>query len=1005
MRSLVYVANAPVRLLHTYFLFLCILYLAGQNTYVFAQSVDPTLTRTPAFQLEHFEALGDSTKSHFNLSGAEVQAHRVFTGGLLCNYSNNPAIIEPEGGVGGAIFRDVTRCDVLASIGLFDRGSLSIALPMALSQSGERLEVLNLNDQQIEGAQLGDLRLTPKVRLFDRNSLGFAAALLTPVHFPTGDGTSLNSAGGLQVGARIALDWVFHDWQILANLGYRLLNPLQLHNVIFDDSTRWGFAIKTPSLGPDLFFSTSVYGNQSSADSLNPRDLSQSQDDQSNDPIETLSAVTWRPKDKEFDLKLGLGFALNKGLGAAQWRALAGIDWRPKYSATALPNIYSGLPRLPIDFQAIIYAPSFTGVSPFINRRVTAPDPESLLTINTATVGKPADLAFKLEIGQASASGDSFIADALYTSLHVTWAIIEDLQLSVEIPSIVGGQDFGQPIDALTTGAVEIPVAMSGATQSNAMMNNMMSSSTQLSQTQAQAQALGLGDLRLQIKTLAINAANKELGAGLVIPITLPTATLAAYGRDRMRIGSMAVSTWHLKNLDISQNTAIHIEDNLASEIPLSAIVEAGVSLRGKLSNSYKWGLEAFSEQPIPRAQRQTPEIYGGGLLMERDRGFGLLWGAGLRAQMVGDYQQIDLVYKMRWRGYPDSKAEIVTPVVIKPRVIVEPKPKVVPPPKPKPEPITKPKVIDQDGDEVPDHLDQCPQEKEDKDGYQDQDGCPEPDNDEDQVPDELDRCPLVRGIRAWDGCNDKVIQVQFESGEAELINSSMPALEEIAQIIKTQPEIMTVVIQGHTDDTGQIEKNQQLSVDRANTVKSELIRRKVKASLLFAVGLASTQPLVSTKGLQGLALKKARAQNRRVVFILSFSDDVRKSYTKQKLGSKLSRASSKQSSKSDLFTQASKVSEWGATSPSLDNADYPYSVLISSFKSVKYAQRLANQIKNSSAKMKPWLYTIDLGAKGKRYRVLIGQFKRRSQAQAILPILKPLKLKPRLVKWTKWAR
>ena len=86
------------------------------------------------------------------------------------------------------------------------------------------------------------------------------------------------------------------------------------------------------------------------------------------------------------------------------------------------------------------------------------------------------------------------------------------------------------------TGAMEIP-GMSGVTQSTAMMNNTMSSSTQLSQAQAQAQALGLGDLRLQIKTLAINAANKELGAGLVIPITLPTATLAAYGQSSFNNG------------------------------------------------------------------------------------------------------------------------------------------------------------------------------------------------------------------------------------------------------------------------------------------------------------------------------------------------------------------------------------------------------------------------------------------------------------------------------------
>ena len=74
-----------------------------------------------------------------------MQTHRVFTSGILCNYSNNPAIIEPEGGRGGAIFRDVTRCDILASIGLFDRAYH--LLSRGIEPKRERLEVLTNNQQ------------------------------------------------------------------------------------------------------------------------------------------------------------------------------------------------------------------------------------------------------------------------------------------------------------------------------------------------------------------------------------------------------------------------------------------------------------------------------------------------------------------------------------------------------------------------------------------------------------------------------------------------------------------------------------------------------------------------------------------------------------------------------------------------------------------------------------------------------------------------------------------
>jgi hypothetical protein len=48
-----------------------------------------------------------------------------------------------------------------------------------------------------------------------------------------------------------------------------------------------------------------------------------------------------------------------------------------------------------------------------------------------------------------------------------------------------------------------------------------------------------------------------------------------------------------------------------------------------------------------------------------------------------------------------------------------------------------KPK--DKDGDGIGDRTDKCPTEPEDKDGFMDEDGCPDPDNDNDGVPDDQD--------------------------------------------------------------------------------------------------------------------------------------------------------------------------------------------------------------------------------------------------------------------------
>ncbi len=65
----------------------------------------------------------------------------------------------------------------------------------------------------------------------------------------------------------------------------------------------------------------------------------------------------------------------------------------------------------------------------------------------------------------------------------------------------------------------------------------------------------------------------------------------------------------------------------------------------------------------------------------------------------------------------------------------------------------------DRDHDGITDDIDKCPDEPEDKDGFQDEDGCPDPDNDFDGIPDKDDKCPMdpedKDGFEDEDGCPD----------------------------------------------------------------------------------------------------------------------------------------------------------------------------------------------------------------------------------------------------------
>jgi outer membrane protein OmpA-like peptidoglycan-associated protein len=57
----------------------------------------------------------------------------------------------------------------------------------------------------------------------------------------------------------------------------------------------------------------------------------------------------------------------------------------------------------------------------------------------------------------------------------------------------------------------------------------------------------------------------------------------------------------------------------------------------------------------------------------------------------------------------------------------------------------------DRDGDGIADSRDKCPDVAEDKDGFEDLDGCPDPDNDKDEIPDVEDACPSEPGKRTTD--------------------------------------------------------------------------------------------------------------------------------------------------------------------------------------------------------------------------------------------------------------
>ena len=69
--------------------------------------------------------------------------------------------------------------------------------------------------------------------------------------------------------------------------------------------------------------------------------------------------------------------------------------------------------------------------------------------------------------------------------------------------------------------------------------------------------------------------------------------------------------------------------------------------------------------------------------------------------------------------------------------------------------------------DGLNDDVDTCPMFVEDIDGFEDEDGCPDPDNDRDNILDIVDRCPsqpeTINQHQDLDGCPDEKSYPDFD--------------------------------------------------------------------------------------------------------------------------------------------------------------------------------------------------------------------------------------------------
>ena len=250
--------------------------------------------------------------------------------------------------------------------------------------------------------------------------------------------------------------------------------------------------------------------------------------------------------------------------------------------------------------------------------------------------------------------------------------------------------------------------------------------------------SLAFADVRLTPKVLLL--APRAVGPGLAfVPvITLPTATAdAGAGEDGLTVEPRLVADWRLAGGALvmgqvgyrwregAEVANLRVDDELTwglgAEVPLAPRFSAVFELFGAV------GLKDAGDDPdsgIDLEEAPAEVVLAGrwrqaqGLIVTLGAGGGLTRGYGSPRARV--------FVSAGYTPFPEAAG-----------------------------------AADRDGDGLPDTADKCPAEPEDKNGFEDADGCPDGtrDTDGDQIPDAKDRCPAeaedANGFEDADGCPD----------------------------------------------------------------------------------------------------------------------------------------------------------------------------------------------------------------------------------------------------------
>lgn len=139
--------------------------------------------------------------------------------GFWATYRRN-ALKVVGGGSEAALVQNQLVGDFYGALSILGWASIGVDVPVFFMSNGESPAAVASNLTQADGASLGDVRLSGKVKFWDNGNKGFGMGLMQDVSVPTATGDKFTGEDSFTSRTYLLTDYSKNGWNLALNLGY-----------------------------------------------------------------------------------------------------------------------------------------------------------------------------------------------------------------------------------------------------------------------------------------------------------------------------------------------------------------------------------------------------------------------------------------------------------------------------------------------------------------------------------------------------------------------------------------------------------------------------------------------------------------------------------------------------------------------------------------------------------------------------------------------------------------